>query len=155
MDRRQESGHRYTVFVDSTTAIDRVRTDILGPGQHFAITAMEVCGRVLARDNDVIIHWVPAHSKVAGNEKADEYAMAAARRTAPCSDEEVSDGFLTEARSRASAEWIASHVRSERRHCPLPPRKRPAPPAPAPHKERAGREVLPVPLQPWSIRVVP
>ena len=29
LDRRQESGHRYTIFVDSTAAIDRVRTDPL------------------------------------------------------------------------------------------------------------------------------
>ena len=33
LDRRQGSGHQYTVFVDSTSAIDRVRTDGIGPGQ--------------------------------------------------------------------------------------------------------------------------
>ena len=27
LDRRQESGRRYTIFVDSTSAIDRVRSD--------------------------------------------------------------------------------------------------------------------------------
>ena len=47
LDRCQESGHRYTVFVDSTAAIDRMRTDALGPGQRFAIAAMEVCDRLL------------------------------------------------------------------------------------------------------------
>ena len=78
VDQRQESGHGYTVFVDSTAAIYRVRTDALGPGQRFAIAAMEVCGRVLARDNEVTIRWVPAHSKAAGNEKADELTKAAA-----------------------------------------------------------------------------
>ena len=41
LDRRQKSGHRYTVSVDSTVAIDRVRTDALAPGQRFAIAAME------------------------------------------------------------------------------------------------------------------
>ena len=45
LDRRQESGHRYTVFVDSTAAIDQVRTNALGPVQRFAIAAMEVCDR--------------------------------------------------------------------------------------------------------------
>ena len=53
--QRQESGHRYTVFVDSTAAIDRVRIDDLGSGKRFAIAEMEVCGRVLARDKDVTI----------------------------------------------------------------------------------------------------
>jgi ribonuclease HI len=53
---------------------------------------MEVCDRVLARDNEVTIRWVPAHSRVEGNEQADSYAKAAARRTAPCNDEEVPEG---------------------------------------------------------------
>ena len=63
-----------------------------------------------------------------GNEQADSYAKAAARQTASFSDEEVPDELLreaslshmarsaTEARSRASAEWIASNVRSTRRY---------------------------------------
>jgi hypothetical protein len=112
MDQRQESGHRYTVFVNLTAAIDRVKTNALGPGQRFAIAAIGV----FARDNEVAIRWVPAHNKVADNEKAVDISKAAARRTAPCSDEEVSDallleaslshmsGFATEARPRASAE---------------------------------------------------
>ena len=106
----------------------RVRTDALGPGQRFAIAAMEVCDRTLARDNEVTIRWDPAHSRVEGSEQADSYAKAAARRTAPCSNEEVPDELLTEAslshmsrsateaRFRASAEWIASHVCPERRY---------------------------------------
>ena len=32
LDQRQESKHRYTVFVDSASALDRVRSDALGPG---------------------------------------------------------------------------------------------------------------------------
>ena len=84
MDQRQESGHRYAVFVDSTPAIDRVRTDAIRPDQRFAIAAMEVCGWVLARDSEVTIRWVPAHHGITGNEKADEFAKAAASRTAPC-----------------------------------------------------------------------
>lgn len=91
LDRHQESGLRYTVFVDSTTAIDRVRIDALGPGQRFAIAKMEVCGRVLAQGNKVTIRWIPAHSKVVGKEKVDELAKAAARRSASCSDEAVLD----------------------------------------------------------------
>ena len=66
MDQHQENGHCYTVFVDSTAATDRVRNDVMGPGQRFAIAAMRVCGRLLARDNKVTIHWVSAHSKMAG-----------------------------------------------------------------------------------------
>lgn len=136
LDRRQESGHQYTVFVSSTAAIDRFRTDALGPGQRFAIAAMEVCGRVFARDNEVTTRWFPANSRVAGNEQADSYAKAAARRTAPHNDDDdVPEALLveaslshmsrstTEARSRASAAWIASHIRSQRRYRPSPRRR--------------------------------
>ena len=35
---------------------------------------MEACDRILPRDNQVTIRWVPAHIKVEGNEKADAYA---------------------------------------------------------------------------------
>ena len=124
-----------------------MRTDALGPGQRFAIAAMEVCGRVLARDNEITIRWVPAHSRVAGNEKAHKFAEAAAWRTAPCNDDEVPDALMQEAslshmsrsatntRSRGAAEWITSNVHPERRSGVRPP-----PPAPAQHKkESAGR----------------
>lgn len=77
MDQRQESGHPCTAFVDSTSAIDRVRTDALGPRQRFAIAAMGACDRV-ARDNEVTIRSVPAHHRAAVNEKADDNAKAAA-----------------------------------------------------------------------------
>lgn len=66
-DRRLKSGHRNTVFVDSTAAVDRVQTDAIGPGQRFAVAIMEVCslGRVLGRDNEVVARWVPARHGVA------------------------------------------------------------------------------------------
>ena len=135
LDRRQESGRRYTVFVDSTSAIVRVRTEAIGLGQRFAITAMEACDRVLTRDNELTIRWVPAHHGVQGNEVADENARTAASRSAPCSngDDGVPDELrweaslshmtrtATEARSRATAEWIASRV-GTRRYRPLPGR---------------------------------
>ena len=68
-DERQESGRRYTIFSHSTAASDKIRTDTLGPGQRFAVAGSEVCSRIAARDNDVTVRWVPAHSTVAGNEK--------------------------------------------------------------------------------------
>ena len=49
-----------------------------GPGQRFAVAAIKVCTRLLTRDNEVAILWVPAHHGVPGNEKADEYAKSAA-----------------------------------------------------------------------------
>lgn len=63
------------MFVDST---DRVRSDGISPGQRLAVAAIEACTRALSRDNEVSIRWVPAHHSVLGNEKADEFAKAAA-----------------------------------------------------------------------------
>ena len=90
LDLRQESGHRYTVFVVSTAAIDRMRTDTIATSQRFAIAVMEVCSRALARDNEITIRWVPAHHGITGNERADEFAKAATGRKVTCS-EDVTD----------------------------------------------------------------
>ena len=82
------------MFVDSTSAINRVRDDALGPGQRFGVAAIDVCLRILARDNDVTIRWVPAHSGASGNEVADEYAKSAATGDAP--EEEIPEGYGNE-----------------------------------------------------------
>ena len=52
-------------------AIDRVRIDALRPGQRLATAMMEVCDRVMSRDNEITILWVPARRTVARNELAD------------------------------------------------------------------------------------
>lgn len=91
IDQRQESGHRYTIFVNSAAAIDRIRSGSTGPGQRFAIAAIETCTRVPARDDEVSIRWAPAHQGVLGNEKADEYAIAAAEGGEP--DSAVPDEY--------------------------------------------------------------
>ena len=112
----QGEGRQFTIFADSTAAIERVRSDALGPAQRFAVAAIEVCDRIHARGDQVIIRWVPSHTGVADNETADRYAKAAADRAAPCQDEatpgelldEASLSYMartaTETRSRATAE---------------------------------------------------
>ena len=61
----------------------------LGLGQRFTIATAEFCSRIMARDNEATVRWVPAHPTVAGNEKADELAKAANSRSAP--SEEIPD----------------------------------------------------------------
>ena len=95
MDQRQESGRQCTVFADSTAAIDRVRSDAFGSGQRFAVSAIEVCSRILTRDNEATARWVPAHSGASGNEVADEYAKNAATGDAPV--EETPGAYSDEA----------------------------------------------------------
>lgn len=74
----QKGGRCCTIFADSTAAIDRVGTGAIGPVQQWARAAIEVCSRVMSRDNQVTILWVPAHSGIAGNEEAGRLAKGAA-----------------------------------------------------------------------------
>ena len=48
-DEDQRSGHRYTIFSDSQAAIQRIRSDGLGPGQHWARAAIDVCSPLVSR----------------------------------------------------------------------------------------------------------
>ena len=125
LDQPQESRHRYTVFVDSTAAMDRVRGDALSPSQRFAVAAIEVYSRLRTQDNEVTVRRVSAYSWASGNEVADEYAKAASIGSAP--GEEIPEGYCeetpspmtrvaTETRSRETAEWIAEHMRAGRRY---------------------------------------
>ena len=77
MDQRQESRRRYTPFVDSTSAISRIRSDDVGPGQRFAIASIDMATRILARDNELTVRWVPVHHEAPGNERADVLSKAA------------------------------------------------------------------------------
>ena len=63
-------------------------TDDVGPGQFLARAAVEVCSRVVGRDNEVTVLWVPAHVGIARNEEADRLAREAAEsHTHEVSDE--------------------------------------------------------------------
>ena len=130
LEQRGERDREYTIFVDSTSAITRVRDDARGPGQRFGVAAIEVETRPAAAGNRVTIRWVPAHAGAEGNEVADQYAKDAANGRAP--REELLGGYAeetslahmtrvaTEARSRAMIDWITDHVRPGRRYRPPP-----------------------------------
>ena len=117
-DERGERDQRYTIFADSTPAIDRVATDRLGSGQRFAVEATEACDRLTSRGNLVTIRWTPAHQGVDGNETADLYA-----RGRPSALHAAEQAYLletsfahimrltTEARTSGTSSWIASHIR--------------------------------------------
>ena len=55
MQQRKENGHEYTIFVDSTSAVTRIRNDAWGPGQRFGVAAIEVETRLAAAGNRVTI----------------------------------------------------------------------------------------------------
>ena len=79
---REESGRRYTIFSNSAAVIDRITTDRLGPGQRLAMEAIEVCTRLLGRENAVAVRWTPAHLGVESNKLSDLYARGASESIA-------------------------------------------------------------------------
>lgn len=111
-----------TIFMDSTVAIGRIRPDAIGPGQRFAVATMEVCFRILSRDNEVAVRWVPAHHGATGNERAGECAKAVAGGSpgSEVSDEYRWDTSLsrmsrmaTEARPVRPPSGVSSYVEPE------------------------------------------
>ena len=81
--RRNTTPERVTIFTDAKAAIRRMVSDEPGPGQQYALQARKHIATLRrARPGIVIeIRWCPAHKGVAGNEKADEWAKAAAEQS--------------------------------------------------------------------------
>ena len=100
IEGHQGAGGRFTIFADCPAAIERVRTDALGPAQRFAVAAIEVCDRIHARGGQITIRWVSSHVGIEGNETAGRYAKAAAERSAPCRDVAAPEDLLSEASFR-------------------------------------------------------
>ena len=130
LEQRNERDRKYVIFMDSASAITRVRDDARGPGQRFGVAAIEVETRLAAAGNRVTIYWVPAHAGAEGDEVADQCAKDAATGRAP--RERFAEGYAeetslthmtrvaTETRSKTTTDWITEHVRPRRRYRPLP-----------------------------------
>lgn len=140
VDQRQESGHRYKVFVDSTAAIDQVGSDALGRGQHVAIAAM----RPAVGSSRATMKWPSAGPPPpTANDKTDKFAKAAARRSAPCFSEAVPDELLSEAcLSYMSRSATALLGRMDSKHrapqAPVQPPSGERPPSPALAEQQKG-----------------
>jgi ribonuclease HI len=65
------------VFSDSQAAIRRTAHLDPGPGQQLAREINEHARALKAQGIDVVIHWVPGHSGIPGNEEADRQANKA------------------------------------------------------------------------------
>lgn len=85
LEQREESGHQYTIFSDSASAADHIRSN-RGPRQRLAVAIHEVGGRTTCRNNTAAIRWTPAHHGGEGNEAADTWAKAAAEGRPPEDD---------------------------------------------------------------------
>ena len=119
LNQRGEREQRYTIFSDSQAAIFRVQHEECGPAQALARLTIEASHQLWARGNEVTIRWTPSHQKVAGNERADASAKAAAvgdRATAePAYLRTASLSHLsrltTDARRTETERWIRAKVK--------------------------------------------
>ena len=62
----------------------------------------KVAAEIVARDNEISLFWVPAHSRLAGNEVADDLAKEAAEGAPHCELEEVPGAVRWQTASRTS-----------------------------------------------------
>lgn len=164
MDQRQENGRRYTLFVDSTSAISRILSEDIGPGQCFAVASIEVAAQILARGGEITVRWVPAHHEVPGNERADEFVKAMADGSYP--NDSVSDEYRWEtslshmtrvavkARSRSAARWTRAALETLQGSTD-PPGEGPEAQAPPRNAEVSREQVLPDPDRSRSDRPLP
>ena len=72
--QRQGSGADYTIFSESTAAIERVLAGRPGPGQALAKAVIEFERLLIESKCTATIRWTPAHKGVGGNEITDSYA---------------------------------------------------------------------------------
>ena len=109
-----------------TRATPHIRLLRLVPGQALARATTEVAERPTARGCSTTLRWTPAHKGVEGNKVADDYAKEAAESLWDATDRrhrwEASLSHPArknaEARSQATRDWIAGHVKNRRRSQP-------------------------------------
>jgi len=103
--RRRTGPKAVTVFADSQAAMARIASEEPGPAQQYARQARKWIAKLRERNRKVRIEfrWCPAHSGVAGNEEADNWAKQAAEEP-----------------DARGVEWMGYKDRYGRRPMPLP-----------------------------------
>jgi ribonuclease HI len=128
--QREEYNTEYTIFADSTSAIQRCKTDHLGAGQQFARATIKWSEDLASRGCTLTIRWVPSHANIEGNETADVWAKEAATCEMDAVDKtylnETSVAFMTrkatENRSDGTKKWVKE--KSSKRTQYQPPKKK-------------------------------
>ena len=104
---KARQGQEIYVFADNQAAIYRLKTPSDKPGQHWQIRCMKASQEIKRRGGSISIHWAPGHSNIPGNERADELAKLAAKRTPGTSTTSLAMVGI-KIKELASKEWWAS-----------------------------------------------
>ena len=127
--RRNTTPERITIFSDAQAAIKRMASDEPGPGQKYALQARKYIAALRkARPGITIeIRWCPAHKGVAGNEKADEWAKAAAEQ--PGNHRPIPRSLANLKREISEKKWVEARQweggRTSKKKYRLPESQRP------------------------------
>lgn len=69
------------IFADNQAALYRLQTPSCNPGQQWQLRALQASQIAKKKGNKISINWVPGHTDIFGNEKADALAKLAAIAT--------------------------------------------------------------------------
>ena len=70
-EKRKEYFNTLTIFSNSQSVILRTYNDNLGPGQVLTKKVIEIVQNLTKKDVKIDIRWIPSHSGIKDNEKAD------------------------------------------------------------------------------------
>src|SRR5882757_8148151 len=76
-ERTAKSGLKFHVYSDNQAGLWRLLSPSDNPGQECQIRAIKAAKSIRSKGADITLHWVPGHTKIDGNEIADQLAKSA------------------------------------------------------------------------------
>ena len=75
--RKASAGRHFTIYSDNQAGLYRLRTPSDNPGQSNQIRAITAARQIKAKGASITLEWVPGHTDIEGNERADRLAKRA------------------------------------------------------------------------------
>jgi hypothetical protein len=100
-----EKDKHYRVYSDNQAGLQRLKTPSDNPGQNCQIRAISAAKVIVAKGASIRLEWVPGHTDIEGNEKADELAKEASKLPIQASYETSWAMFGLRIKLLAKQEW--------------------------------------------------
>jgi ribonuclease HI len=110
-----EKDKHYTVYSDNQAGLLRLKTPSDNPGQNCQLRAITASKLILAKGASISLEWVPGHTDIEGNEKADELAKLASKQASQTSLETSWAMFGLRIKQRTKDEWLTAIRLSDRK----------------------------------------